>query len=67
MLKALSKSALVSLLLCAAVSISGCNSTPQAPQGVLVEDPLLPEPEAVPMRIEIAITRISEMLQSEWS
>jgi lipoprotein NlpI len=65
MLKALSKSTLVSLLLCAAVSISGCNSTPQAPQGVLVEDPLLPEPEAVPMRIEIAITRISEMLQSD--
>ena len=64
MLKALNKSAVVSLLLFAAVSISGCVSTPQAPQGVLVEDPLLPEPEAVPMRIEIAITRISEMLQS---
>ncbi len=64
MLKALNNSTLASLLLCAAVSISGCISTPQAPQGVLVEDPLLPEPQAVPMRSEIAISRMSEMLQS---
>ncbi len=64
MLKALNKPKLVSLLLCAAVSFSGCVSTPQAPQGVLVEDPLLPEPQAVPMRSEIAISRMSEMLQS---
>ncbi len=64
MLKALNKPTLVSLLLCAAVSISGCISTPQAPQGVLVEDPLFPEPQAVPMRSEIAISRMSEILQS---
>lgn len=64
MLKALNNATLASLLLCAAVSISGCISTPQAPQGVLVEDPLLPEPQAVPMRSEIAISRMSEMLQS---
>jgi lipoprotein NlpI len=64
MLKALNKPTLASLLLCAAVSISGCVSTPQAPQGVLVEDPLLPEPQAVPMRSEIAISRMSEILQS---
>ena len=64
MLKALNNSMLASLLLCAAVSISGCVSTPQAPQGVLVEDPLLPEPQAVPMRSEIAISRMSEILQS---
>ncbi len=64
MLKALNKPTLASLLLCAAVSISGCVSTPQAPQGVLVEDPLFPEPQAVPMRSEIAISRMSEILQS---
>lgn len=64
MLKPLNKPTLASLLLCAAVSISGCVSTPQAPQGVLVEDPLFPEPQAVPMRSEIAISRMSEILQS---
>lgn len=64
MLQALSKLSFRSLLLCAAVITTGCATSPKAPQGVLVEDRLLPEAEATPVRSEIAISRITEMLQS---
>jgi lipoprotein NlpI len=52
------------LLLCAAVVFSGCQLAPKAPAGVLLENPLEPEPLAAPFRTEVAIARISEMLQS---
>jgi len=55
---------LLLLLLFAAVTSSGCMQTNNAPKGVLLEDPLLPEPQAIPMRSEIAISRMSEMLES---
>lgn len=51
-------------LLCLAVGLSACQLAPQAPVGVLSENPLEVEPLAVPMRTEIAIARISEMLHS---
>lgn len=52
------------LLLCAAVVFAGCQLAPKAPAGVLLENPLEPEPLAAPFRTEVAIARISEMLQS---
>ena len=62
MLKLQFKSSLLLLLLMAAVTSSGCMQTNNAPKGVLLEDPLLPEPQAIPMRSEIAISRMTEML-----
>lgn len=55
---------LLLLLLFAAVTSSGCMQTNNAPKGVLLEDPLLPEPQAIPMRSEIAISRMTEMLDA---
>ncbi|WP_084164264.1 lipoprotein NlpI [Rheinheimera texasensis] len=62
--KQLTKLLLVPLLLSAVVALPACQLAPKAPVGVLVENPLEPEPLAAPFRTEIAIARISEMLQS---
>lgn len=51
-------------LLCLAVGLTACQLAPKAPVGVLLENPLEVEPLAVPMRTEIAIARISEMLHA---
>lgn len=53
---------LLSLLL--GSGIAGCAATAPAPAGVLVEQPLTPEPMVVPYRTEIAIARLNEILQS---
>ncbi len=53
---------LLSLLL--GSGIAGCVTTAPAPAGVLVEQPLTPEPMQVPYRTEIAIARLNEILQS---
>lgn len=53
---------LLSLLL--GSGIAGCVSTTPAAAGVLVEQPLTPEPMQVPYRTEIAIARLNEILQS---
>lgn len=53
---------LLSLLL--GSGIAGCVNTTPAPAGVLVEQPLTPEPMQVPYRTEIAIARLNEILLS---
>lgn len=62
--KQLTKLLLVPLLLSAVVALPACQLAPKAPVGVLVENPLEPESLAAPFRTEIAIARISEMLQN---
>lgn len=62
--KQLTKLLTLPLLLSAVVALTACQLAPQAPVGVLIENPLEPEPLAVPFRTEIAIARISEMLHS---
>jgi len=62
--KQLTKLLMVPLLLTAVVALPACQLAPKAPVGVLVENLLEPEPIAAPFRTEIAIARISEMLQS---
>lgn len=62
--KQLTKLLLAPLLLVAVVALPACQLAPKAPVGVLVEDPLEPEPLAAPLRTEIAVARISEMLQN---
>ncbi len=62
--KQLTKLLLVPLLLTAVVALPACQLAPPAPVGVLVENPLEPEPVSAPFRTEIAIARISEMLQN---
>lgn len=62
--KQLTKLLLAPLLLAAVVALPACQLVPKAPVGILVEDPLEPEPLAAPFRTEIAVARISEMLQN---
>ena len=62
--KQLTKLLLAPLLLAAVVALPACQLAPKAPVGVLVENPLEPEPLAAPFRTEIAVARISEMLQN---
>ncbi|MFN6970879.1 MAG: lipoprotein NlpI [Rheinheimera sp.] len=52
------------LLLLAAAGLSGCVTTSTVQPGVLVEQPLTPEPQPIPFRTEIAIARINEMVTS---
>lgn len=49
-------------LLTLVVGLSACQLAPQAPVGVLIETPLEVEPLPVPLRTEIAIARLTEML-----
>jgi lipoprotein NlpI len=62
--KQLTKLLLAPLLRAAVVALPACQLAPKAPVGVLVENPLEPEPLAAPFRTEIAVARISEMLQN---
>ena len=62
--KQLTKLLLAPLLLAAVVALPACQLVPKAPVVILVEDPLEPEPLAAPFRTEIAVARISEMLQN---
>ncbi len=56
--------ALASLLLLSVVALSACQSTSATAPVVLTEQQLSPEPLTIPYRTEIAIARISELLQS---
>lgn len=56
--------AIASLLLFSVVGLSACQSTAATAPVVLTEQPLTPEPLTIPYRTEIAIARISELLQS---
>ncbi len=58
------QASIVPLLLLAAVGLNGCVSTSAALPGVLVEQPLTPEPQPIPYRTEIAIARINEIVTS---
>jgi lipoprotein NlpI len=60
----LAQASLFPLLLLAAAGLSGCVTTSTAQPGVLVEQPLTPEPQPIPYRTEIAIARINEIVTS---
>lgn len=56
--------AVASLLLLSVVTLSACQSTSETIPVVLTEQPLSPEPQPIPYRTEIAIARISELLET---
>lgn len=56
--------ALASLVFLSVVALSACQSTSATAPVVLTEQLLSPEPLTIPYRTEIAIARISELLQS---
>lgn len=58
------QTSLFPLLLLAAAGLSGCVTTSTAQPGMLVEQPLTPEPQPIPYRTEIAIARINELVYS---
>jgi lipoprotein NlpI len=60
----LAQASLFPLLLLAAAGLSGCVTTSTAQPGILVEQPLTPEPQPIPYRTEIAIARINEIVTS---
>lgn len=60
----LAQASLFPLLLVAAAGLSGCVTTSTAQPGILVEQPLTPEPQPIPYRTEIAIARINEIVAS---
>ena len=60
----LAHASLLPLLLSAVVGLSGCATTSTVQPGVLVEQPLTPEPQPFPYRTEIAIARINEIVMS---
>lgn len=56
--------AYASLFVLSLMALSACQSTSVSAPAVLTEQPLLPEPLTVPYRTEIAIARISELLET---
>jgi lipoprotein NlpI len=58
------QASLLPLLLLAAVGLNGCATTSTAQPGILVEQPLTPEPQPISYRTEIAIARINEIVTS---
>jgi len=60
----LANASLFPLLLIAAAGLSGCVMTSKTQPGILVEQPLTPEPQPIPYRVEIAIARINDIVAS---
>lgn len=60
----LATASLFPLLLLAAAGLGGCVTTSTVQPGILVEQPLTPEPQPIPYRTEIAIARINEIVLS---